>query len=195
MTLTDRYRWLENGKDPAVSNRGAARSMRRRSTISTATRRRFPACARRSRAITTATGRSRRSSSTGASSSSARRRASRRRSSTRGSTASEVLLVDPMAIDPSGKTKIGSVDPESRRDARGGRHLRARLGDPGLPHHRHDDRRADRPAHHRRALVRLGARRGVRVHLAAHAERRTRDRSRIAAIGTSSARTGRPTSC
>ena len=39
----------------------------------------------------------------------------------------EVLLVDPIAIDPTGKTKIGERRAESRGDARGGRHLRARL--------------------------------------------------------------------
>ena len=107
----------------------------------------------------------------------------------------EVLLVDPMAIDPSGKTKIGSVVPN--RDA-----TRAAVGIYARGSEIQDFRIIDTttgaqigPIHHRPALVRLGARRGVCVRLAAHRRSRTRARSRIAAIGTSSARTGRPTSC
>ena len=121
-------------------------------------------------------------------------RRARRRSSTRGSTAARCCWSIPSRIDSSGKTKIGAVVPNRDASRAAVGHLRTRHRDPGLPHRRHDDRRAGRPDDHRPPLVRMGARRGLRVRLPAHCRKPTRARSRIAATGTGSAPTARPTS-
>ena len=136
VTLTDRYRWLENGKDAGGGGAGRGRSTTRRSPASTATRRRSPGLRDELARLIDRDRTRRRSSATAASSSSARRRASRRRSSTRGSTARDVLLFDPMALDPSGKTTIGAVTPNRDGSQAGGRRRTRGLRDPRLPHHR-----------------------------------------------------------
>ena len=81
-----------------------------------------------------------------------------------------MLLFDPVALDPSGKTKIGTVVPN--RDATRARRRRVRAG-PRDPRTSASSTRTTGaqigPVDHRARRLRLGARRALCVHHAAHA--------------------------
>ena len=176
VTLTDRYRWLENGKDPdgrgvdARAARGDGRVSRpqraagarhdgRAHALLRSRQDRRAVLQERPRVLPARRG-----------------RASRRRSSTRGSTASDVLLFDPIALDPSGKTKIGTVVPNRDAIAARRRHLRA-----GHPRSRISASSTSRPARRsaRRSPASTGsAGRATSAMRSCRRARRSRTRSR-----------------
>ena len=188
VTLTDRYRWLENGKDASVEawTPRAARGNAR--TISTASAPPFPGMrdeiTRYYRPRPHAT---RRSSSMAANSSSARARASRRRSSTRGSTARKCCCSTRWRSTRRARRRLGAVVPnrDASRLAVGIYAEGSEIQD--FRDHRHATGAQIGPMITGCRQFQLGARRALRVHLAAHARSRTRSRSRTAAIAIGSA--------
>ena len=69
---------------------------------------------------------------------------------------------------PVGQDQRRRVRPQPRREPRRGGDLQPRLRDHGFSRHRHAYRRADRTAAARDSVFRLGARRALRLRLAAH---------------------------
>ena len=171
VTLTDRYRWLEDGKDPVVLAWSRAQHA---ATLAYLDRAAPPVPGMRDE-IARWYDRDRTERPFFKNGREFLKRAKR------GEPAGEALHADRRPRGAAGRShrhrfirqdQDRCSGAQSRCLARRGRDLRTRHRNPGLPHRRHDDRRAGRPDDHRPPLVRMGARRGLRVRLPAHCRSR-----------------------
>ena len=194
-TLTDRYRWLENGKDAEVAAldaraaRGNGRMARKQrapgaracatsSTRLLRSRRDAPAVLQEGPRILPAHAQGR---AAGEALHAARR------------TASGCCSIRPRSIPPGRRRSAPSCPRDDGAKLAVGDYARG-IRDQRLPDHRHARPGADRAGDHRRPLVRLGARRALRVTSPRAPPSPTRGRSRCAAFATGSAAIARPTS-